>query len=206
MRSRLRLLPGSRELPPPPGDDRVVPHGRARDLVAGGGSQRGRRPCVAAVLRRGAHHSYEGQRGDDSMNTHHESWSELASREADRIVVSLLWSRAGNRVKVVAADTRTERQFEFAVAPARALDAFAIRSSTPAPRSRSARRCTRRRSPLDRLLERTSERRRALRRPRNRVQRGRSPIPASRAICTTPARRKATARHIQVTHTHSKEK
>ncbi len=58
------------------------------------------------------------------MNTHRESWSELASREADGIVVSLLWSRAGNRVKVVAADTRTERQFEFAVAPARALDAF----------------------------------------------------------------------------------
>ena len=58
------------------------------------------------------------------MNTHHESWSELASREADGIVVSLLWSRAGNRVKVVVADTRTERRFEFAVAPARALDAF----------------------------------------------------------------------------------
>lgn len=58
------------------------------------------------------------------MNTHHESWNELASREADGIVVSLVWSRAGNRVKVVVADTRTERQFEFAVAPARALDAF----------------------------------------------------------------------------------
>jgi hypothetical protein len=58
------------------------------------------------------------------MNAHHQSWSELASREADGIVVSLLWSRAGNRVKVVVADTRTERQFEFAVAPARALDAF----------------------------------------------------------------------------------
>ena len=58
------------------------------------------------------------------MNAHHESWSELASREADGIVVSLLWSRAGNRVKVIVADTRTQRQFEFAVAPARALDAF----------------------------------------------------------------------------------
>jgi hypothetical protein len=58
------------------------------------------------------------------MNTQSESWSELASRAADGIVVSLLWSRARNRVKVVVADTRTQRQFEFAVAPARALDAF----------------------------------------------------------------------------------
>jgi hypothetical protein len=58
------------------------------------------------------------------MNTQRESWSELASREADGIVVSLLWSRDGNRVKVIVADTRTQRQFEFAVAPARALDAF----------------------------------------------------------------------------------
>jgi hypothetical protein len=58
------------------------------------------------------------------MNAHHESWSELASREADGIVVSLLWSVDGNRVKVVVADTRTQRQFEIAVAPARALDAF----------------------------------------------------------------------------------
>jgi hypothetical protein len=58
------------------------------------------------------------------MNTQRQSWSELASREADGIVVSLLWSVDGNRVKVVVADTRTQRQFEFAVAPARALDAF----------------------------------------------------------------------------------
>jgi hypothetical protein len=58
------------------------------------------------------------------MNTQRQSWSELACREADGIVVSLLWSRAGNRVKVVVADTRTRRQFEFAVAPDRALDAF----------------------------------------------------------------------------------
>jgi hypothetical protein len=58
------------------------------------------------------------------MNTQSESWSELASREADGIVVSLLWSRTGNRVKVVVADTRTQRHFAFAAAPARALDAF----------------------------------------------------------------------------------
>jgi hypothetical protein len=58
------------------------------------------------------------------MNTQPECWSELASREADGIVVSLLWSRARNRVTVSVADTRTERRFEFAVAPARALDAF----------------------------------------------------------------------------------
>ena len=58
------------------------------------------------------------------MNAQRESWSELAVREADGIVVSLLWSRGGNRVKVVVADTRTQRQFEFAVASGRALDAF----------------------------------------------------------------------------------
>ena len=58
------------------------------------------------------------------MNRHREGWGELASREADGMVVSLLWSRNGNRVKVVVADTRTQRQFEFDVAPARALDAF----------------------------------------------------------------------------------
>jgi hypothetical protein len=58
------------------------------------------------------------------MNTQHEDWSELAIREADGIVVSLLWSRARDRVKVSVADTRAKRQFEFAVAPARALDAF----------------------------------------------------------------------------------
>jgi hypothetical protein len=75
-------------------------------------------------LRRGAHHGHDDQHGDGSMNTQHESWSELASREADGIAVSLIWSRASNRVKVVVTDSRTQRQFEFAVAPARALDAF----------------------------------------------------------------------------------
>jgi hypothetical protein len=51
-------------------------------------------------------------------------WNELASRDADGLVVSLLWNRVGNGVKVVLADTRTRRRFAFAVAPDCALDAF----------------------------------------------------------------------------------
>ena len=58
------------------------------------------------------------------MNTQRESWNELASREADGIVVSLLWSSEDGDLKVVVADTRLRTQFEFAVAPDRALDAF----------------------------------------------------------------------------------
>jgi hypothetical protein len=54
------------------------------------------------------------------MNT----WQELSNRENDGLLVSLLWSRETNRVKVVLEDTRTRRQFEFAVAPDCALDAF----------------------------------------------------------------------------------
>ena len=51
-------------------------------------------------------------------------WNELASRDTDGLVVSLLWNRADNGVKVVLDDTRTRRRFAFAVAPDSALDAF----------------------------------------------------------------------------------
>ena len=58
------------------------------------------------------------------MNTHSSSWAELAMRETDGLVVSLLWSAPENRVKVVVRDTRIQRRFELAVAPDCALDAF----------------------------------------------------------------------------------
>jgi DNA-binding transcriptional LysR family regulator len=61
------------------------------------------------------------------MSTPHtmlSDWRELAGRETDGLVVSLLWSEAGSRVKVVVADTKLGRQFDLAVAPDRALDAF----------------------------------------------------------------------------------
>ena len=59
------------------------------------------------------------------MNTQRESWSG-SSRVARPTASSSRCSGAGpgTVVKVVAADTRTERRSEFAVAPARALDAF----------------------------------------------------------------------------------
>jgi hypothetical protein len=52
------------------------------------------------------------------------TWQELSTRENDGLLVSLLWSRDSNAVKVVVADTKLHAQFELAVAPERALDAF----------------------------------------------------------------------------------
>jgi hypothetical protein len=52
------------------------------------------------------------------------NWKELASRECDGLVVSLLWNRASDRVKVAVADTRLDEDFEFRVAGADALAAY----------------------------------------------------------------------------------
>jgi hypothetical protein len=60
----------------------------------------------------------------ESVMTTLNDWNELASRDTDGLVVSLLWSRVNNRVKVVLDDTRIQRQFEFAVPADCALDAF----------------------------------------------------------------------------------
>jgi hypothetical protein len=49
---------------------------------------------------------------------------ELASRETDGLVVSLLWSDVDNSVKVVVADTKLLQRFELAVASDCALDAY----------------------------------------------------------------------------------
>ena len=128
-------------------------------------------------------------------------------READGIVVSLLWSRAGNRVKVVVADTRTQRQFEFAVAPARALDAFRhpfVYAGSEVEIARAAADAGGRR--LSDLSSAPANHGAPCADPETGFRGERRPIPASHEICTTPARRKAAARHIQVTHTDSKEK
>ena len=52
------------------------------------------------------------------------SWRELASREADGLAVTLLWSKTSNKVKVTVADTRLDEAFEVEVAGAEALAAF----------------------------------------------------------------------------------
>jgi hypothetical protein len=51
-------------------------------------------------------------------------WRELASREHDGFAVSLLWSRATNRVKVRVADSTLDDELQIDVAGPHALDAF----------------------------------------------------------------------------------
>jgi len=51
-------------------------------------------------------------------------WRELAVRENEGLVVSLLWSKSADRVKVAVADARLDEQFELHVPGADALDAF----------------------------------------------------------------------------------
>ena len=49
---------------------------------------------------------------------------ELAHRASDGIEVTLLWSKRANRVTLAVSDSRTGDEFQLAVAPERALDAF----------------------------------------------------------------------------------
>jgi hypothetical protein len=49
---------------------------------------------------------------------------ELAARESDGLHVLLLWHPAQNAVTVTVEDTRIGADFQLAVAPDRALDAF----------------------------------------------------------------------------------
>jgi hypothetical protein len=51
-------------------------------------------------------------------------WKELASRERDGLVVSLLWSRTADHVTVAVADQNLDAEFQINVAGAHALDAF----------------------------------------------------------------------------------
>ena len=53
-----------------------------------------------------------------------DSFEELAQRESDGIDVSLLWSRASNRLSVLVFDTRLAEGFEVAAHRGNALDVF----------------------------------------------------------------------------------
>ena len=53
-----------------------------------------------------------------------EQWTELASRESYGVAVSLLWSKAADRVKVTVSDTKLDDEFEIDIANAEALAAF----------------------------------------------------------------------------------
>ena len=49
---------------------------------------------------------------------------ELAHRTSDGIEVTLLWTKAPNRVAIAVTDTRSGEELEFEVDRSRALDAF----------------------------------------------------------------------------------
>jgi hypothetical protein len=51
-------------------------------------------------------------------------WRELASRESDGLVVTLLWSSAANRVTVSVADRNLDEEVHLDVPGTCALDAF----------------------------------------------------------------------------------
>jgi hypothetical protein len=59
-----------------------------------------------------------------SASCRRHTWSELAVRENDGLAVSLLWSRATDRVKVAVVDAHLDEQFELHVPGADALAAF----------------------------------------------------------------------------------
>jgi hypothetical protein len=59
---------------------------------------------------------------DTSFPNH--AWSELALRENDGLVVSLLWNRETGHVKVAVDDAKVDERFEIDVAGADALVAF----------------------------------------------------------------------------------
>ena len=53
-----------------------------------------------------------------------DDWRELAGREGDGLEISLLWSKAADRVKVTVADSRLDESFELDITGADALAAF----------------------------------------------------------------------------------
>lgn len=59
-----------------------------------------------------------------SASRQHETWSELAVRENDGLAVSLLWSKATGRTRVVVADQMFGAELLVDVPPACALDAY----------------------------------------------------------------------------------
>jgi hypothetical protein len=53
-----------------------------------------------------------------------DDWRELASRGADGLAVSLLWSKATDQVRVTVADERFDEELDLEVPGAHALAAF----------------------------------------------------------------------------------
>ncbi len=53
-----------------------------------------------------------------------DDWKELASRGTDGLAVSLLWSKATDRIRVTVADERFDEEFALDVPGAHALAAF----------------------------------------------------------------------------------
>ena len=51
-------------------------------------------------------------------------WRELASRGTDGLAVSLLWSKATDRIRVTVSDDRFDQKFDLDVPGAHALAAF----------------------------------------------------------------------------------
>ena len=60
----------------------------------------------------------------DTAHVAIDDWRELASRDGDGLEISLLWSKAAGRVKVIVADSRLDESFELDIAGADALAAF----------------------------------------------------------------------------------
>jgi hypothetical protein len=59
-----------------------------------------------------------------STSRQHETWLQLAVRENDGLEVSLLWSKATDRVRVVVVDQMFKEELQFDVPAACALDAY----------------------------------------------------------------------------------
>ncbi len=53
-----------------------------------------------------------------------DGWKELASRGTDGLMVSLLWSKATDQIRVTVADDRFDEAFDLNVPAAHALAAF----------------------------------------------------------------------------------
>jgi hypothetical protein len=59
-----------------------------------------------------------------SASRQHDTWRELAARENDGLTVSLSWSKATGRTRVVVVDQMLKAELHVDVPPACALDAF----------------------------------------------------------------------------------
>jgi hypothetical protein len=63
-------------------------------------------------------------RRDDDVPAGRDGWTELARRVEGALDVTLLWLRAGDRIKIAVVDERTGERFELDVRAPDALSAF----------------------------------------------------------------------------------